>query len=75
MHMNGKLSPAEAETARRRFEQDQHDAEYVEFTYAMERIGGSRRRWRRERQRLLRVRGVELRTDLGLDLDEPPWTR
>ena len=72
--MNSRLSPAEAETARRRFEQDQYDAEYVEFTYAMERIGGGRR-WRRERRRMLRVRGVELRTDLGLDLDEPPWTR
>jgi hypothetical protein len=72
--MSGRLSPAEAETARRRFEQDQSDAEYVEFTYAMERIGGGRR-WRRERQRLLRARGIELRTDLGLDLDEPPWTR
>jgi hypothetical protein len=69
--MSGGLSPAEVDAVRRRFEQDQDDALYVEFTYAMERIGGGRR-WRRERRRLLRERGIELRSDLGPDLDEPP---
>ena len=56
--MSGGLSPADVDAVRRRFEQDQDDAEYVELTHAMERIGGGRR-WRRERQRLLRARGVE----------------
>jgi hypothetical protein len=56
--MSSGFSPADVDAARRRFEQDQDDAEYVEFTYAMERIGGGRR-WRRERLRLLRARGVE----------------
>ena len=69
--MSGGLSPAEVDALHRRFEQDQDDAMYVEFTYAMERIGGGRR-WRRERRRLLRDRGVELRSALGLDLDESP---
>jgi hypothetical protein len=63
--MSGGLSSTEVDFARQRFEQDQNDAEYVEFTYAMERIGGGRR-WRRERRRLLR--GLELGSDLG----EPP---
>lgn len=71
--MNGRLSSAEVAAARRRSEQDQDDAEYVEFTFAMERIGGGRR-WRRERERLLRKRGIEIRVDLGPDLDEPPWS-
>jgi hypothetical protein len=62
--MSGGLSSTEVDAARRRFEQDQNDAEYVEFTYAMERIGGGRR-WRRERRRLLRTRGLELGSDLG----------
>ncbi|GAA3055398.1 hypothetical protein GCM10010464_20180 [Pseudonocardia yunnanensis] len=57
--MSGGLSSTEVDAARRRFEQDQDDAEYVEFTYAMERIGGGRR-WRRQRRRLLRTRGLEL---------------
>jgi hypothetical protein len=70
--MNGRLSSTEMDAARRRFEQDQNDAEYVEFTYAMERIGRGRR-WRRERQRFLRIRGVELHSDLDSGLDEPPW--
>ena len=65
--MSGGLSSTEVDAARRRFEQDQNDAEYVEFTCAMERIGGCRR-WRRERRRLLRTRGLELGSDLG----EPP---
>jgi hypothetical protein len=72
--MNGKLTPAEMDVARRRFEQDQDDAEYVEFTYAMQRIGGGRR-WRRVRRNLLRERGVELHSDLGPHLDTPPWSR
>lgn len=70
--MSGGLSPAEVDAVRRRFEQDQDDAEYVEFTYAMQRIGGGRR-WRRERRRLLRERGVELRLDLGPDFDGPDF--
>jgi hypothetical protein len=69
--MSGGLSSTEVDAARRRFEQDQDDAEHVEFTYAMERIGGGRR-WRRERRRLLRTRGLELGSDLGPD--EPPWS-
>jgi len=71
--MSGGLSSTEVDAARRRFEQDQDDAEYVEFTFAMERIGGGRR-WRRERRRLLRTRGLELGSDLGPDVDEPPWS-
>jgi hypothetical protein len=65
--VSGGLSSTEVDAARRRFEQDQADAEYVEFTYAMERIGGGRR-WRRGRRRLLRTRGLELGSDPG----EPP---
>ena len=74
--MNGRLSPAEVETARRRFEQDQDDAEYVEFTYAMQRMGAGRR-WRRARRRLLRARRLEfeLHADLRGNLDVPPWSR
>jgi hypothetical protein len=41
---------------RHRFAQDQADAEYVEYTLAMERIGAGRR-WRRERRRFLLGRG------------------
>ena len=50
------LSPDEQVAARERFRQDQEDAEYVEYTEAMERIGNARR-WRRARSRFLRSRG------------------
>ena len=53
------LSLAEMLEARRRFVQDQDDAEYVEYTLAMERIRPGRR-WRRERTRFLRDRGYLL---------------
>lgn len=53
------LSLAEMLEARRRFVQDQDDAEYVEYTLAMERIRPGRR-WRRERARFLRGRGYLL---------------
>ncbi|MFC5994662.1 hypothetical protein ACFQE5_10625 [Pseudonocardia hispaniensis] len=54
--MSAGLSPAELVAARRRFEQDQVDAEYVEYTEAMERISRPRH-WRRARARFLRARG------------------
>jgi hypothetical protein len=63
--MSGGLSSTEVDAARRRFDQDQDDPEFAEFTSAMERIGGDRH-WRRARRRLLRTRGLEL--------DEPPGT-
>jgi hypothetical protein len=42
--------------ARRRFDADQEDAEYVEYTFAMGRIGNPRK-WQRERRRFLLARG------------------
>ncbi|MFC4947318.1 hypothetical protein [Pseudonocardia sp. GCM10023141] len=50
------MTTAELVVARHRFEQDQDDADYVEYTIAKERIG-SARRWRRHRRRFLRLRG------------------
>lgn len=54
--MNSHLSAAEVRDARLRFETDQEDALYVEFTEAMARIG-PRRAWLRRRRRFLRSRG------------------
>lgn len=42
--------------ARRRFEQDQEDAMYVDYTFARGRID-ARRRWRRDRERFLLANG------------------
>ena len=50
------MSVAELLAARRRFDQDQDDAEYVEYLEARARIGRSRR-WRRMRERFLRRQG------------------
>jgi hypothetical protein len=50
------MSVAELLAARRRFDQDQDDAEYVEYLEARGRIG-RRRRWRRMRERFLRRQG------------------
>jgi hypothetical protein len=50
------MTPAERADARRRFEQDQADAQFVEYAEAMERVD-SRWRWRRRRERFLRLRG------------------
>ncbi|OLT11815.1 hypothetical protein BJF78_26040 [Pseudonocardia sp. CNS-139] len=56
--MEPLLSPAELVAARARFEQDQEDAEYVEYTQAMERIAAPRR-WRRARRRFLTANGYQ----------------
>lgn len=50
------MSLAEMLAVRRRFVQDQDDAEYIEYTRARERIGPGGR-WRRARRRFLLGRG------------------
>lgn len=54
-----QLTSAVRHAARTRFHADQDDAEYVEYTEAMARIG-SRRRWRRERRRFLEARELPI---------------
>lgn len=51
-----RLSASEVAAARHTFEQDQADAEYVEYTEARERISQPRR-WRRARMKFLKDRG------------------
>jgi len=50
------MTADEVLVARGRFERDQDDADYVEYTFAMGRIGNLGK-WRRERARFLRTRG------------------
>lgn len=54
--MRPGFTAQERAAVRRRFEQDQADAEYVEYTEAMERIS-TPRRWRRTRAKFLKARG------------------
>lgn len=54
--MRSQFTAREREALRRRFDQDQADAEFVEYTEAMERIA-TPRRWRRTRTKFLEARG------------------
>ena len=56
MAADEQMTMAEMLAARRRFEQDQDDADHAEYTLAKGRIGTSRGR-RRDRERLLRANG------------------
>lgn len=68
--MRPGLTPAELAAARNRFERDQADAEYVEYTEAMERIGNGRR-WRRARAKFLRANGYAIADERGLTSRRP----
>ncbi|MGD9989107.1 hypothetical protein [Pseudonocardia sp.] len=58
--MRPAFTAQERAAVRRRFDQDQADAEYVEYTEAMERLS-TPRRWKRARAKFLRSRGYRSR--------------
>lgn len=66
-HEEDRMDGRPGDAARCRFLADQDDAEYVEYTEAMARIG-SRRRWRRERRRFLEARALPVGNALDNEL-------
>lgn len=62
-----RISSAVRHALRDRFLADQHDAEYIEYTEAMARIG-SRWRWRRERRRFLKAHAMPYKETLDDEL-------